>query len=230
MRYAKPPVGDADAPAVVALIEQHWHLIAVTAKRLFPRATPLDQEELEDIGLMALLRAARTFDAKKAGHHGRSARFQTYAIHLMRQDMKEAMQRRWMLSQRWFDGPCFGSVDASQIPGVPVSLSVPVGEGDESAMPLQDLVPDADTPNPEETLLRRWEREEWSALLWPAIERLSCDDRDILLRYYREEQTFADIARATGKAPQVVNQAHRRALSHLRARPDIRVLLWPATG
>jgi RNA polymerase sigma factor (sigma-70 family) len=210
-----------DSPAVIALLEGHRHLVNVTVRRRFPSASDEDREALEDIGLLALLRAARTHDATRTGKNGKHATFQTYAILLMRQSMGEAAKLKQLPSQRWFGGPC---QPGDEKPGAPVSLSVHPTEGsitstDSGAISVERLEYDA-ALDPEEETLKRWRQR----VLWEAIASLPDADREVLERYYLHGQNLREIAAEWKMTYQGVSKACKRALSRLRDRPEIQRL------
>jgi RNA polymerase sigma factor (sigma-70 family) len=72
--------------------------------------------------------------------------------------------------------------------------------------------PAAGTPSPSEQAARR----EQDGALERALERLSDDNRRVLLLRYREEQSFQEIAALLGRSANAVRKLWARALERRR--------------
>ncbi|MBI3978698.1 MAG: sigma-70 family RNA polymerase sigma factor [Chloroflexi bacterium] len=104
--------------------------------------------------------------------------------------------------------------DLLQSAAHPISLEMTVGEGQEGT--LSELVPDEETPGPEEQAIQNFHRRQLSIALAGLTER---ERRVVMARYGlvgRPAQTLQEVAQEIGVTRERVRQIERQALDKLR--------------
>ena len=228
-----------DLAARDALIEDHLALARSMASRYRNRGIDLD--DLEQVALLGLTKAAQRFDPD-AGHD-----FLSFAVPTVRGELRrhfrdagwavrpprriqelqariagaqEELAARWSRSPRpseiaaHLGAPLDDVVEALAADGCfsPTSLDAPVGDG---ASTLGDLVPGGD---------REVARAEARIVLAPVVRTLSTRDRRIVHLRFFEERTQQEIADAVGLTQAQVSRVLTRILQDLRgalAEPSI---------
>lgn len=219
-------------PARDALIEEHLSLARSMASRYRNRGIDLD--DLEQVALLGLTKAAQRFDPD-AGHD-----FLSYAVPTVRGELRrhfrdagwavrpprriqelqariagaqEELAARHSRSPRpteiaeHLGAPLDDVVEALAADGCfsPTSLDAPVGDG---ASTLGDLVPGSD---------REVAQTEARIVLAPIVRRLSPRDRRIVHLRFFEERTQQEIANSVGLTQAQVSRVLTRILLDLRS-------------
>ena len=219
-------------PSRDALIEEHIALARSMASRYRNRGIDLD--DLEQVALLGLTKAAQRFDPG-AGHD-----FLSYAVPTVRGELRrhfrdagwsvrpprriQELQARIAGAQEELSAqlsrsprptevavhlgaPLDDVVEALAADGCfsPTSLDAPVGDG---ASTLGELVAGAD---------RDVEQAEARIVLAPVVRRLSARDRRIVHLRFFEERTQQEIADAVGLTQAQVSRVLTRILTELRS-------------
>lgn len=223
--------GPSEGP-VQDLINAHMSLARSIASRFRHRGIDLD--DLEQVALLGLTKAARRFDPD-AGHN-----FLSFAVPTIRGEVRRHFRDSgWMvrpprriqelqaqiagadneLTQRFgrsprpseiadhLDAPLDDVVEALAADGcfAPASLDLPIGDGTAG---LGDFLSAED---------RGVEQAEAAMMLSPLLRKLSARDRQILHLRFHKEHTQAEIATSVGLTQAQVSRVLTRILTDLRA-------------
>jgi RNA polymerase sigma factor FliA len=222
-----------------ALIERHQHLARVIACQSLPGLPKsIELEDLVSAGYIGLIEAADAFDAE------RGVQFSTYAVPRIRSRILDYLRSEDRLSRRerervrmvelaqacvyagggsgdeeiaaelgWEIEALYDHEEA-RAQSYTLSTEVKVCGGTRGGLQeitLGDLLPD-DAPSHFELLLTT-ERKFAVAMAW---DRLPEREKTLLDRYYREGQTFREIAPLMGCSEERVWQIHEQALGRIR--------------
>jgi RNA polymerase sigma factor FliA len=220
------------------IIRQYRPLVRYVARRMtVSLPSILDAEDITAYGTIGLIDAVERFDPR------RGVKFQTYALSRIRGSIidnlraldpvsrparrrrQEIEQARARLEGKLGRPPTDEEVardlgvELSKLrevlarnSAVQVSIDAPVESDGSSTITQGDLIPDADTPDP--SVLA--EKRDSLRRMIGAMRILPERERRVVLLYYREEVTMAEIARGMGISESRVRQLHERALARLR--------------
>ena len=105
-----------------------------------------------------------------------------------------------------------------------VSLDKPIEASDNDNMTLADVIPDRESGEPFERVLQEVADEHARAVLCEALEKLTEQERDVIVMIFFEGKTAQDIAREWGVSAQRVGQVKAQAIRTLRKMPALKVL------
>jgi RNA polymerase sigma-E/F/G factor len=173
------------------LVERNTGLVGTLVRRTVSFAFRLpggyEREDLHSLGNLGLLRAAQTFDPEQG------VAFSTYAYRCIKNAIVGTLSRE---TDRQIDY---------------LSLSLPIGEAEDS--PLEDQIADAEADTTR-SALQGCER----ALLESAIEQLPQRQAAVIQALYFAGDSVAEVSVRWRLSPQAVQAQHRRALKRLRWR------------
>lgn len=104
------------------------------------------------------------------------------------------------------------------------SLDKPLNTGDNKEMCLADIIPDRNSQEGFEQALQTIADEHTRKVLHKALSRLDKPLRDVIVLYYFEGMTQAQIAKKAGVSGERIRQRRTQALKKLSFMPDVRIL------
>jgi RNA polymerase sigma factor (sigma-70 family) len=183
-----------DTPETLRRVRDYWHLCRITAKKQYPYLPDSELDDLEAVGLVGLLRAARSW------RPGGGASFQTFAITAIQRVMRN---QRTNDTRRWRRETGGGTL---------VSLDMPVTE---SGATLEAFLVDP-APGVEEQYIEEQETARRRARILAGVKELPRRQRQAIELHYIGGKS----PRETAEAMQVSDGATRttlsRAVSNLR--------------
>lgn len=105
-----------------------------------------------------------------------------------------------------------------------MSLDKPIEAADNDNMTLADVIPDTDSAEPFEKIMQEIADDHARAVLCEALEKLTEQERDVILLIFFEDRTAQAIAAEWGVTSQRVGQIKTQAIRKLRAMPALKVL------
>ena len=177
-----------DAAARDRLIRHNLRLVAHVVKKYY--AVPGDAEDLISIGTIGLIKAVNSFDAAK------QARFSTYASRCIENEVRMSLRRQ------------------RKEPAA-VSMSEPIEAGRESALTVQDVVPD------DFSLAEDCEGRDEAARLRRLVEALPARQRRVVVLRYglggQPPMTQQQVAGLLGISRSYISRIEKAAVDRLRA-------------
>lgn len=215
------------------LVERHAVLVKRIAAHLAARLPDtVDIDDLIQVGLMALLEAARNYS------ESRGAKFETFASIRIRGAMLDEVRNQNWAPRSYYRkrrelNRAIRAVEnrvgrAAEAREIAAELGVALDDyhkllADASAGPLFSLdeAPDMPGAEPEarqeENPRASLESEEFQKSIAACIERLPEREAMVLALYYQEELHLKEIGEVLGVTESRVCQIHRQALARLRA-------------
>lgn len=161
----------------------------------------LEIEDLEQIGFIAMVEAAETYNSQK------EAKFATWLCICLRRCFQEASGRLYLDKQ--------GNLRTKDMLDHAVSLNEPLGD-DPQGDTLADIVPDpraeATIGQVEESVWREQLRDAVAGVMW----ELEPEQAEVLYHRFWKNQTYIDAAEELGITDQNVRTSEARALRNLR--------------
>jgi RNA polymerase sigma-32 factor len=192
------------------LIEAHIPLAAHMARKY---AKMGNREDLLQEALLAMLRAAESFDAE------RGMRFASYAHWWMR----TALYRHVMRNVSIVSHPTTTRgkrMFAEQLRNASLQFDAPLDATTPSGRSLMQAIPDRDAPD-ETELAASIDRQRKSAVVMSAIAGLQPNERAVIERRFFSDQdeqpTMNELALEMGVSRQRIDQIEKRAVSKLAA-------------
>lgn len=105
-----------------------------------------------------------------------------------------------------------------------VSLDKPIEAADNDNMTLADVIPDTESEEPFEQVLQEISDDHARAVIYEALEKLTEQERDVILLIFFEDRTAQAIAAEWGVSAQRVGQIKQKAIHKLRKMPALKVL------
>lgn len=105
-----------------------------------------------------------------------------------------------------------------------VSLDKPIEAADNENMTLADVIPDRESGEPFEQVLQEVADEHARAVLWEALEKLTEQERAVIIMLFFEVRTAQAVAAEFGVSAQRVGQVKAQAIRKLRTMPALKVL------
>lgn len=105
-----------------------------------------------------------------------------------------------------------------------VSLDKPIEVADNDNMTLADAISDTESAKPFEQVLQKVADDHARAVLCEALEKLTEQERDVILLIFFEGRTAQAIAAEWGVSAQRVGQIKQKAIHKLRKMPALKVL------
>lgn len=105
-----------------------------------------------------------------------------------------------------------------------VSLDKPIEAADNDNMTLADVIPDTESEEPFEQVLQEISDDHARAVIYEALEKLTEQERDVILLIFFEGRTAQAIAAEWGVSAQRVGQIKVQAIRSLRKIPTLKVL------
>lgn len=227
------PYDAVGASSADALVERHAVLVKRIAAHLIARLPDtVEIDDLVQVGLMALLEAARNYS------ESRGAKFETFAsIRIRGAMLDEVRNQNWAprsyyrkrrelnRAMRAVENRVGRPPEAREIAA---ELDLSLAEyhkllADTSSGPLFSLDDAGESPGnepearPEENPRASLESEEFQASIAACISRLPEREATVLALYYQEELHLREIGEVLGVTESRVCQIHRQALARLRA-------------
>ncbi|MGN1133800.1 MAG: sigma-70 family RNA polymerase sigma factor [Oscillospiraceae bacterium] len=104
------------------------------------------------------------------------------------------------------------------------SLEKTLPGADNEGVTLKNIIPDPSAQQAFENALDSIQDEQTRYVLYKALDRLEKPLREVIVHYYFEGMTFADIGELMGVSGSRVQQMKEKALRHLRAMPEVCML------
>ncbi|MGN1133866.1 MAG: sigma-70 family RNA polymerase sigma factor [Oscillospiraceae bacterium] len=104
------------------------------------------------------------------------------------------------------------------------SLDKTLPGADNEGLTLKNIIPDPSAQQAFENALDSIQDEQTRDVLYKALDRLEKPLREVIVHYYFEGMTFADIGELMGVSGSRVQQMKEKALRHLRAMPEVCML------
>ena len=175
--------------------------MAIRFHRVIGGRGGLEVEDLEQIGFMAMVDAAETFNPHK------EAKFATWLCICLRRFFQEASGRLYMDKN--------GNLRTKYVLDYAVSLDMPLGDDPQSDT-LADVVPDPNAmANIEQVEESVWRGQLRNALSDVLME-IEPEQAEVLRCRFWKNQTYSDTAEALGATYQDVRNWENRALRSLR--------------
>lgn len=105
-----------------------------------------------------------------------------------------------------------------------VSLDKPIEAADNDNMTLADVIHDTESTEPFERVLQEVADNHARAVLWEALEKLTEQERDVIVMIFFEGKTAQAIAAERGVSGERISQIKRKAIKKLRTMPTLKVL------
>jgi RNA polymerase sigma factor for flagellar operon FliA len=180
-----------------ALVAKHMPLIRAAAFRLSSNLPAcMDKEDLEQIGVIGLLDAAKRFKAEKG------CGFKGYAYLRIRGEMIEEIRKAGFIKR-----------------------SKKVQTGEAVSLDEYIKGPDGNRlgwlKSTEPTALEQVEKKEVTRNLIYAVGELKKRDRDVIVLYYFYDMTMREIGEKTGVSLSRISQIRKDALRQLRGKLEI---------
>lgn len=105
-----------------------------------------------------------------------------------------------------------------------VSLDKPIEAADNDNMTLADVIPDTESAEPFERVLQEVADDHSRAVLCEALEKLTEQERDVIVMIFFEGKTAQAIAAERGVSCERISQIKRKAIKKLRTMPTLKVL------
>ena len=173
-----------------------YHVV-IRYQSLLERCPAIDLEDLLQVGCLALVPAALSYDAT------RGKTWASWAAWYIHREARKALGFRHTLD----DGK-----QKSAPPPVLVSLDQPIIDGDPDSGNLIDMIEDPDAISPQEAA----ERGDLSALVREKVAALPDRQAEIIAAYDLEGQSLKSISEAWGVSLQRVSDLRQRGFKRLR--------------
>ena len=105
-----------------------------------------------------------------------------------------------------------------------VSLDKPIEAADNDNMTLADVIPDTESAEPFERVLQEVADDHARAVLCEALEKLTEQERDVIVMIFFEGKTAQAIAAERGVSCERISQIKRKAIKKLRTMPALKIL------